>query len=169
MTAMPGTFDNTVSSAVAEVVAERTDHLFGLMGNGNAHVISHLTRQGFPFTSARHEAATVAMADAYFRATGRITAATTTYGAGFTNTLTALAEARLARVPLVLIVGDAPSTGPRTFDIDQTASAQALSVTTLVADPANATAMTHIGHSTWLCGRSSLWFWPFPTTWQPPR
>jgi acetolactate synthase-1/2/3 large subunit len=143
VTAMPGTAGNTVSSAVAEVVAERTDHLFGLMGNGNAHVISHLTRQGFPFTSARHEAATVAMADAYFRATGRITAATTTYGAGFTNTLTALAEARLSRVPLVLIVGDAPSTGPRTFDIDQTASAQALSVTTLVANPANATAMTH--------------------------
>ena len=53
-----------MSAIVAEVVAERAGHLFGLMGNGNAHLISHLTAGGFPFTSARHEAATVAMADA---------------------------------------------------------------------------------------------------------
>ena len=66
----------TVSTAVAEVIAERAEHLFGLMGNGNAHVISHLTRAGFPFTSARHEAATVAMADAWHRATGGVGVAT---------------------------------------------------------------------------------------------
>ena len=53
-----------VSAAVADAVAERAGHLFGLMGNGNAHLISRLTRRGFPFTSARHESATVAMADA---------------------------------------------------------------------------------------------------------
>lgn len=133
----------TVSTAVAEVIAERTDHLFGLMGNGNAHVISHLTYAGFGFTSARHEAATVTMADAYHRATGRVGAATTTYGAGFTNTYTALAEARMARIPLVLVVGDAPSTGPRPFDIDQTGAAAAVGVTTLVATPENAAAITH--------------------------
>lgn len=133
----------TVSTAVADVVAERAGHLFGLMGNGNVHLISHLTSQGFPFTSGRHEAATVAMGDAYYRASGQIAAATTTYGAGFTNAYTALAEARLARVPLVLIVGDAPSTGPRPFDIDQPASAEALGVITLVAHPANAAVLAH--------------------------
>jgi acetolactate synthase-1/2/3 large subunit len=94
-----------------------------LDGQGNAHLISHLTSRGFPFTSARHEAATVAMADAWHRATGRIAAATTTYGAGFTGTCTALAEAHLARIPLVLVTGDAPTTGRRAFDIDQTAAA----------------------------------------------
>ena len=133
----------TVSSAVAEVIAERAEHLFGLMGNGNAHVISHLTRAGFPFTSARHEAATVAMADAWHRATGKVGVATTTYGAGFTNTYTALAEARLARVPLVLVVGDAPSSGQRAFDIDQPAATAAVGVTTLVAGPDNATTVAH--------------------------
>jgi acetolactate synthase I/II/III large subunit len=133
----------TVSTAVAEVIAARTEHLFGLMGNGNAHLISHLTSRGFPFSSARHEAAAVAMADAWHRATGGIAAATTTYGAGFTNTCTALAEARLARVPLVLVVGDAPTTGRRAFDVDQTIAAAALGVTTLVATPSTAAAMTH--------------------------
>ncbi|MFI7481290.1 thiamine pyrophosphate-binding protein [Kocuria sp. M1R5S2] len=141
MTATPGSAN--VSIAVAEVIAARTDHLFGLMGNGNAHLISHLTSAGFGFTSARHEVATVTMADAYYRATGRVGAATTTYGAGFTNTYTALAEARLARIPLVLVVGDAPTTGARPFDIDQTAAAAAVGVTTLVATPDNAAAITH--------------------------
>ncbi|MGY1693160.1 thiamine pyrophosphate-binding protein [Geodermatophilus sp. SYSU D01105] len=139
----PATAPATVSTAVAEVVATRTEHLFGLMGNGNAHLISHLTSRGFPFTSARHEAATVAMADAWHRATGRIAAATTTYGAGFTNTCTALAEARLARIPLVLATGDAPTTGRRAFDIDQVTAAESVGVTTLVATPATAAAMTH--------------------------
>jgi acetolactate synthase I/II/III large subunit len=132
-----------VAAIVADVVAERAGHLFGLMGNGNVHLISRLTRRGFPFTSARHESATVAMADGYYRATGTIAAATTTYGAGFTNAYTTLAEARLARIPLVLVVGDAPSTGPRPFDIDQAKAAEAAGVVTLVARPGNAEAITH--------------------------
>ncbi|OUM39428.1 thiamine pyrophosphate-binding protein [Arthrobacter sedimenti] len=132
-----------VSAIVADAVAERAGHLFGLMGNGNAHLISRLTRSGFPFTSARHESATVAMADAYHRATGKIAAATTTYGAGFANAYTTLAEARIARIPLVLVVGDAPSTGMRPFDIDQVKAAEAVGVTTLIAGPHNAEAITH--------------------------
>ncbi|WP_087872508.1 thiamine pyrophosphate-binding protein, partial [Arthrobacter globiformis] len=132
-----------VAAIVADVVAERAGHLFGLMGNGNVHLISRLTRRGFPFTSARHESATVAMADGYYRATGTIAAATTTYGAGFTNAYTTLAEARIARIPLVLVVGDAPSTGPRPFDIDQAKAAEAAGVVTLVASPGNAEAITH--------------------------
>ncbi|MFC9335428.1 thiamine pyrophosphate-binding protein [Arthrobacter sp. NPDC057009] len=132
-----------VAAIVADVVAERAGHLFGLMGNGNVHLISRLTRRGFPFTSARHESATVAMADGYYRATGNIAAATTTYGAGFTNAYTTLAEARIARIPLVLVVGDAPSTGPRPFDIDQAKAAEAAGVVTLVARPGNAEAITH--------------------------
>ncbi|WP_395400646.1 thiamine pyrophosphate-binding protein [Arthrobacter sp. UC242_113] len=132
-----------VSAAVADVLAERAGHLFGLMGNGNAHLISRLTRRGFPFTSARHEAATVAMADAYHRATGGVAAATTTYGAGFANAYTTLAEARLARIPLVFVVGDAPASGRRPFDIDQAKAADAAGVTTLVARPDNAAAITH--------------------------
>ncbi|WP_431862315.1 thiamine pyrophosphate-binding protein [Micrococcus terreus] len=133
----------TVSTAVADVIAERADHLFGLMGNGNAHLVSSLTERGFPFTSARHESATVTMADAFHRAGGGVGVATTTYGAGFTNTYTALAEARLARIPLVLVVGDAPSTGPRFFDIDQVQAVSAVGVTTLTATPQNAEAMAH--------------------------
>ncbi|WBL19401.1 thiamine pyrophosphate-binding protein [Citricoccus sp. NR2] len=133
----------TVAMAIAAVIRERTDHLFGLMGNGNAHVISELTHSGFPYTSARHEVATVTMADAYFRASGKIAAATTTYGAGFTNALTGLAEARLARIPLVLLVGDRPSSGARFFDIDQTLVCEGLDVEVITVNETEVTAQAH--------------------------
>lgn len=124
----------TVPQAVAGAVRENAEVLFGLMGNGNAHLISELTSTGFPLVTVRHEAGAVAAADAYHRASGRVGTATTTYGAGFTNTMTALAEAAMARIPLVLIVGDAPSTGARAFDVDQTAMAAAAGVETVRLD-----------------------------------
>lgn len=71
------------------------------------------------YTAVRHEAATVAAADAYTRVSGKLAIATTTYGAGFTNTLTALAEAAQARTPMLVVVGDAPSSGPRPWDVDE--------------------------------------------------
>jgi thiamine pyrophosphate-dependent acetolactate synthase large subunit-like protein len=122
----------TLAEALALALGRHTDHVFGLMGNGNAHLIDAITKLGIPFSAVRHEVATVASADAYARVSGKLAIATTTYGAGFTNTLTALAEAAQARVPLLLVVGDAPSTGPRPWDIDQELAAAALGVRTYV-------------------------------------
>lgn len=124
----------TVPQAVAAVLRERAEVLFGLMGNGNAHLISELTSTGFTFVPVRHEAGAVAAADAYFRASGQTGTATVTYGAGFTNTVTALTEAAMARIPLVVVVGDGPSTGPRFFDIDQVGMAAAAGVETVTLD-----------------------------------
>lgn len=120
----------TLTQALATALTRHADHAFGLMGNGNAHLIDALTKLGMPFSEVRHEVATVASADAYARVSGRLAIATSTYGAGFTNTLTALAEAAQARTPLLLVVGDAPSTGQRPWDIDQELSAAALGVRT---------------------------------------
>ena len=158
-----------VSAVVADVVAERAGHLFGLMGNGNAHLISRLTRRGFPFTSARHDAATVAMADAYHRATGDVAAATTTYGAGFTNAYTTLAEARMARIPLVLVVGDAPSSGPPAVR-HRPGQSRPKRPGSSPWSPARATPPPlPTAHSTSPCRPSSPWCSPFPTTSPPPR
>ncbi len=122
----------TLTEALAAALTRYADHAFGLMGNGNAHLIDALTKRGMPFSEVRHEVATVASADAFTRVSGKLAIATSTYGAGFTNTLTALAEAAQARTPLLLVVGDAPSTGPRPWDIDQELAAAALGVRTYV-------------------------------------
>ncbi|MCW2288237.1 thiamine pyrophosphate-dependent acetolactate synthase large subunit-like protein [Leucobacter luti] len=120
----------TLTRTLAEALARHAERSFGLMGNGNAHLIDNLSQVGVTYTAVRHEAATVAAADAYSRVSGKLAIATTTYGAGFTNMLTALAEAAQARTPMLVVVGDAPSAGPRPWDVDQEMLAAALGVRT---------------------------------------
>jgi acetolactate synthase-1/2/3 large subunit len=135
----------TVSAHVALTLARHIDHVFGVMGNGNAYFLDALERStGADFTAVRHEAGGVVAADAYHRASGRLAAATATYGAGFTNTLTALAEAVQAHVPLVLVVGDEPTSGPRPWDVDQIALASAVGARTYTVGRADAAATTVI-------------------------
>ncbi len=133
----------TVSTAIADVILARADHVFGLVGNANSHVVSHLTSRGFPYTSTRHEAGAVAAADAFFRAGGGIAVATTTCGAGFTNTLTALAEAKAARVPMVYVTGSAPAAGARHFDLNQAGLLDALGIDHFTPTPETAAADAH--------------------------
>ena len=135
----------TVSAHVALTLAQHIDHVFGVMGNGNAYFLDALESQtDAVFTAVRHEQGAVVAADAHFRASGRIAAATSTYGAGFTNTLTALAEAVQAHVPLVLVVGDEPTSGPRPWDVDQIAMASAVGARTYTTGRTDAAATTVI-------------------------
>ncbi|MDC7803422.1 thiamine pyrophosphate-binding protein [Sphingomonas sp. BLCC-B65] len=136
---------STVSAHVAQTLAAHIDHVFGVMGNGNAHFLDALERStDVHYTAVRHEAGGVVAADAYHRASGRLAAATATYGAGFTNTLTALAESVQAHVPLVLVVGDEPTSGPRPWDVDQIALASAVGARTYTVGRADAAATTVI-------------------------
>lgn len=136
---------STVSAHVAQTLAAHIDHVFGVMGNGNAHFLDALERStDVHYTAVRHEAGGVVAADAYHRASGRLAAATATYGAGFTNTLTALAESVQAQVPLVLVVGDEPRSGPRPWDVDQIALASAVGARTYTVGRADAAATTVI-------------------------
>ncbi|WP_309710342.1 thiamine pyrophosphate-binding protein [Pseudolysinimonas sp.] len=136
---------HSVSAHVARSLAEHVEQVFGVMGNGNAHFLDALIRETTAeFTAVRHEVGGVVAADAYFRASGRLAAATATYGAGFTNTLTALAEAVQARVPLVLVVGDEPTSGPRPWGVDQIAIASAVGARTYTVGRADAAATTAI-------------------------
>ncbi|UPL18396.1 thiamine pyrophosphate-binding protein [Microbacterium aurugineum] len=135
----------TVSAHVALTLAQHIDAVFGVMGNGNAYFLDALEKQTeATFTAVRHEQGAVVAADAHFRASGRIAAGTSTYGAGFTNTLTALAESVQAHVPLVLVVGDEPTSGPRPWDVDQIALASAVGARTYTVGRADAAATTVI-------------------------
>ena len=135
----------TVSAHVAATLARHIDHVFGVMGNGNAYFLDALERStDVGYTAVRHEAGGVVAADAYHRAGGGLAAATATYGAGFTNTLTALAEAVQAHVPLVLVVGDEPTSGRRPWGVDQIALASAVGARTYTVGRADAAATTVI-------------------------
>lgn len=133
---------HTVSHAIADEVRAQAAVTFGLMGNGNAYFLDGLVRGGGRFVAVRHEVASIAAADTYFRVSGKIACASVTYGAGFTNILTALTEARMAHSPLVVVVGDQPSSGARPWDVDQVAMAAAAGVQTLTVGVDNASAVT---------------------------
>lgn len=116
----------TVSAHIATTLAAHVTDMFGVMGNGNAYLLDALAGTPVRYTAVRHEAGTVAAADAYYRTSGRLAVATSTYGPGFTNTITPLAEAVKARTPLLLVTGSAPTTGLRPWDVDQVALCRAV-------------------------------------------
>lgn len=120
----------TVSGRVAQVLSSYVSDVFGVMGNGNVYFLDAAEKLGLRFSAVRHEGAAIAAADAYYRASGRLAAGTTTYGPGYTNALTALAEAVQAQIPVVLVTGDAPSSGARPQDVDQAAIAAGLGAAT---------------------------------------
>lgn len=127
----------TLVQALARALAPHANQSFALMGNGNAHFIDALLECNIKVTPVRHEAATVASADAYSRVNGGLAIATTTYGAGFTNAVTALTEAQQARTPLILVAGDQPEAGPRPWDIDQELMCASIKLKNWRVTPAN--------------------------------
>lgn len=86
--------------------AEGVTTLFGLVGEGNSHLVDRLHGADLDYHYARHEQVAVMMADGYARTTGRVGACTLTHGPGLTNGLTGLAAADRDNVPLVVVVGD---------------------------------------------------------------
>lgn len=132
----PAKFQNpNLSQAIAQIISQECGEVFSLMGNGNVWFIDALESLGHPVVEVRHEVATVASADSYFRTSGQIAVATTTYGPGYTNAISALAEASLACIPLIYVVGDAPTAGLRPNDIAQGEMAAACGVPTIYAHP----------------------------------
>jgi thiamine pyrophosphate-dependent acetolactate synthase large subunit-like protein len=95
------------------------------------------------YLSARHEGGAIVMADAYHRTTGEVAVCTATYGPGFTNLATGLAEAVKHRSGVLVLCGDAPTSGLRPIDVDQSALASALGARTIrITDPLTARAAT---------------------------
>lgn len=103
-TAAPAIFE----ALAAAFRAEGTDVLFALLGDGNMHWASALTGLGVRGVWARHEHCACAMATMYANATGRVGVASVTCGPGLTQTMTALATAAQARIPLVVFAGESP-------------------------------------------------------------
>lgn len=133
---------STLSTVVAQTLIDHgVRQAFGVVGNGNILPVAKLTAGGMRYVSARHEGGAIAMADSYYRATGEVALCTTTYGPGFTNTATGLAEAVKHRSGILALCGDQPTAGPRRIDIDQQALAVALDATVVrITNPATARA-----------------------------
>ena len=84
------------------------DRIFGLQGGHIQPIWDHVARRGIRIIDVRDEGAAVHMAHAHAELTGGFGVAMVTAGPGVTNTVTAMANAYLARVPVLLIGGCPP-------------------------------------------------------------
>ncbi len=110
--------DETVATGSDYVLkaleSEGVSVLFGLIGEGNAHLLDRVNDHDIEFAYARHEQVAVTMADAYARTTGSVGVCTLTHGPGVTNGATGIAAADRDNVPLVVLVGDTGIEGRET-------------------------------------------------------
>jgi acetolactate synthase-1/2/3 large subunit len=84
------------------------DRVFGLQGGHIQPIWDRIARIGIRIIDVRDEGAAVHMAHAHAELTGVLGVAMVTAGPGVTNTVTAMANASLARVPVLLIGGCPP-------------------------------------------------------------
>lgn len=101
------------SAPVADLVARFfRDHgvrrVFGLQGGHIQPVWDQLARLGVEIVDVRDEGSAVHMAHAHAELTGDTAVALVTAGPGVTNTVTAIANASISRVPLLLFGGCPP-------------------------------------------------------------
>ncbi len=85
--------------------ARGIDRIFGLQGGHIQPIWDHVARQGIRIIDVRDEGAAVHMAHAHAELTASFGVAMATAGPGVTNTVTAMANASLARAPVLLIGG----------------------------------------------------------------
>ncbi|MDE3175271.1 MAG: thiamine pyrophosphate-binding protein [Pseudomonadota bacterium] len=81
------------------------DRVFGLQGGHIQPIWDHVARLGIRIIDVRDEGAAVHMAHAHAELTGGFGVAMATAGPGVTNCITAMANASLARIPVLLIGG----------------------------------------------------------------
>jgi len=100
--------DRTCAAWIARfLVARGVDRIFGLQGGHIQPIWDHAARLGIRIVDVRDEGAAVHMAHAHADLTGELGVVMVTAGPGVTNTVTAVANAMLARAP-VLVIGGCP-------------------------------------------------------------
>jgi acetolactate synthase-1/2/3 large subunit len=99
----------TVAEIVVDfLVARGVDRVFGLQGGHIQPIWDQLGQRGVRIVDVRDEGAAVHMAQAHAALGGGVGIAMVTAGPGVTNCVTAMANAQLERVPVLLIGGCAP-------------------------------------------------------------
>lgn len=112
----------------AEALIEREiEHVFTLSGGHITPVYQFLENSSVDLFDTRHEQAAVFMAEAWGRMTRKPGVALVTAGPGFTNALSAIANAKMANSPLVLISGSVGIESIEKLDLQDIAQAPVIS------------------------------------------
>jgi thiamine pyrophosphate-dependent acetolactate synthase large subunit-like protein len=97
---------NGFEALATALVAEGVDTVFGMIGAGVDRLSAVLhSKHKVRYVKVRHEDVAVGMAHGYARATGKIGVAIVSSGPGLANCGASMLQARMAKVPVLLIAG----------------------------------------------------------------
>jgi acetolactate synthase-1/2/3 large subunit len=100
---------DTSAGVIARLLKARgIDRVFGLCGGHIMPLWMRLDAEGIAIVDVRDERAAVYMAHAYGALTGRVGVALVTAGPGVTNAITGIANAHVARAPVLVLSGRPP-------------------------------------------------------------
>ncbi len=127
---VPAQHRSSSHALVRALVAEGVDTFFGVPGGPVSPVCQAiLDTDGARFIESRQETSAAFAAASWARATGRTPGVVVTAGPGATNVVTGVANADLARVPMLVLCGDVPwaadgrrleqNTGPEGLDVER--------------------------------------------------
>jgi acetolactate synthase-1/2/3 large subunit len=109
MTSPPPLTANSAAGVIARILKARgVDRVFGLCGGHIMPVWMRLDAEGIAIVDVRDERAAVYMAHAYGELAGRVGVALVTAGPGVTNAMTGIANAHVAKAPLLVLSGTPP-------------------------------------------------------------
>jgi acetolactate synthase I/II/III large subunit len=95
-----------VSDVIAEfLVKNNIDVVFGIIGSANSHIFDSLDKTNIKLVSVHHEQAAVMAMGAYYRSTGRLSAALVTAGGGSSNAFTGIVSNWADSIPGIIISG----------------------------------------------------------------
>lgn len=100
-----------VSDVIANYLKEqKIDTVFGIIGSANSHIFDSIAKLGYTrIINTHHEQAAVLAMGGYYRASGRLSAAIVTAGAGATNAVTGVVSNWADSIPGIIISGQEPS------------------------------------------------------------
>jgi acetolactate synthase I/II/III large subunit len=121
-----GTDVHSVAAATREALQSfGTQQVFALAGASQTALLDELDRHGVGIVQTRHEAATVAAADGYARASGRLGVALINVDQGVPNAVTGIQNAWESGAPVIVLVGRDPDP---TLDPEQLVDHDALAL-----------------------------------------
>ncbi len=101
--------DNSAAALIARFLKARgVDRVFGLCGGHIMPIWMRLDAEGIRIIDVRDERAAVYMAHAHAELTGGLGVAIVTAGPGVTNAMTGIANAHVARAPVLVLSGTPP-------------------------------------------------------------
>ena len=125
-----------VSDLIAEFLKEKEiNTVFGIIGSANSHIFDSIDKLGYTkIINTHNEQAAVIAMGAYYRASGRLSAAIVTAGGGATNAVTGVVSNWADSIPGLIISGQENYNHVSTQEDLRMYGTQGLNITKMVSD-----------------------------------